>query len=187
MNDLYYYRARYYDPNTQRFLSLDPIEFESGDYNFYRYVGNDPVNLVDPSGLTANCPVSPPNINKMWKKYPGPPEVFHCGYDTYLENRNPSKNDPIAECVYDENKKLVDSKHKYKGCRGTPDQYTAGNWTSFNGLEEKWNHTVNDSGGIVAHGWEAFKESRSREWDLFEHEVSAKYDELSKYLTHIFN
>jgi len=50
-HDLYYYRARYYDPNTQRFLSLDPIGFEAGDFNFYRYVGNDPINFVDPSGL----------------------------------------------------------------------------------------------------------------------------------------
>ncbi|MDO6826577.1 RHS repeat-associated core domain-containing protein [Poseidonibacter sp. 1_MG-2023] len=35
---------------TQRFLSLDPIEFLSGDFNFYRYVGNEPVNFTDPSG-----------------------------------------------------------------------------------------------------------------------------------------
>ena len=52
-SDLYYYRARYYDPNTQRFLSSDPIEFEAGDFNFYRYVSNDPVNFVDPSGLES--------------------------------------------------------------------------------------------------------------------------------------
>ena len=49
-DDLYYYRARYYDPTTQRFLSEDPIGFNSGDYNFYRYVGNTPVNLTDPTG-----------------------------------------------------------------------------------------------------------------------------------------
>ena len=49
-DDLYYYRARYYDPHTQRFISQDPIEFAAGDYNFYRYVFNDPVNLTDPSG-----------------------------------------------------------------------------------------------------------------------------------------
>ncbi len=52
--DLYYYRARYYDPNTARFLSEDPIEFLSGDFNFYRYVGNDPVNFIDPLGLAAS-------------------------------------------------------------------------------------------------------------------------------------
>jgi RHS repeat-associated protein len=50
-DDLYYYSARYYDPNMQRFLSLDPIGFEAGDFNFYRYAGGDPVNFRDPSGL----------------------------------------------------------------------------------------------------------------------------------------
>jgi RHS repeat-associated protein len=50
-DDLYYYRARYYDPTTQRFLSEDPIGLDAGDMNFYRYVGNSPVNLVDPQGL----------------------------------------------------------------------------------------------------------------------------------------
>ncbi len=49
--DLYYYRARYYDPSVGRFISSDPIEFLAGDTNFYRYVGGDPVNFVDPSGL----------------------------------------------------------------------------------------------------------------------------------------
>jgi len=47
---LYYYRARYYDPATGRFLQEDPIGFGAGDLNLYRYVFNDPVNRVDPSG-----------------------------------------------------------------------------------------------------------------------------------------
>ncbi|WP_353928958.1 Ig-like domain-containing protein [Okeanomitos corallinicola TIOX110] len=50
---LYYYRARYYDANTGRFLSEDPIGFAGGDVNLYRYVFNSPVNLNDPSGETA--------------------------------------------------------------------------------------------------------------------------------------
>jgi RHS repeat-associated protein len=48
---LYYYRARYYDANTGRFISKDPIGFSAGDANLYRYVGNNPVNWVDPEGL----------------------------------------------------------------------------------------------------------------------------------------
>jgi RHS repeat-associated protein len=50
---LYHYRARTYDPTTGRFLQEDPVGFEGGDYNLYRYVLNDPVNLVDPFGLFA--------------------------------------------------------------------------------------------------------------------------------------
>jgi len=49
---LYYYRARYYDPQIGRFLSDDPIRF-GGGVNFYRYVYNSPAGLVDPMGLSA--------------------------------------------------------------------------------------------------------------------------------------
>jgi len=48
---LYYYRARYYHPVLQRFMSEDPIGFAGGDVNLYAYVGNAPVNFVDPLGL----------------------------------------------------------------------------------------------------------------------------------------
>ncbi len=45
-----HYRARVYDPDTGRFLQEDPVWFAAGDMNIYRYVGNNPVNFVDPSG-----------------------------------------------------------------------------------------------------------------------------------------
>ena len=48
---LYYYRARYYDAENGRFISEDPIAFEAGDANLYRYVGNNPGNGTDPMGL----------------------------------------------------------------------------------------------------------------------------------------
>lgn len=49
---LYYYRARYYDPMEGRFISKDPIGFDGGDVNLYGYVQNNPINWVDPSGLS---------------------------------------------------------------------------------------------------------------------------------------
>jgi len=48
---LYYYRARYYDPGTGRFLNEDPITF-GGGINFYRYGGNNPLSGIDPLGLS---------------------------------------------------------------------------------------------------------------------------------------
>lgn len=64
---LYYYRARYYDPEAGRFIGKDPIGFAGGDVNVYGYVdsvgkpltetnlyaytGNSPVNRIDPLGL----------------------------------------------------------------------------------------------------------------------------------------
>jgi RHS repeat-associated protein len=48
---LYYYRARYFNPEIGRFIEEDPIEFASGDTNFYRYVGNSPLDRTDPSGM----------------------------------------------------------------------------------------------------------------------------------------
>ncbi len=50
-----YYRTRYYDPYSQKFLSEDPIGFLGGDINLYRYVRNHPLSEADPSG---NGPVS---------------------------------------------------------------------------------------------------------------------------------
>jgi RHS repeat-associated protein len=47
---LYYYRARWYDPKVGRFISEDPIGM-AGGINQFAYVGNNPQNGKDPSGL----------------------------------------------------------------------------------------------------------------------------------------
>ncbi len=48
--DLLYYGFRYYNPETGRWLSRDPIA-ERGGFNLYGFVGNDGVNRVDLLGL----------------------------------------------------------------------------------------------------------------------------------------
>ena len=47
---LYYFRARWYDPVTGRWLSNDPIGI-SGGLNQYVFCNNNPVNFSDPTGL----------------------------------------------------------------------------------------------------------------------------------------
>ncbi len=55
---LYYYRARYYDPEVGRFLSRDPLGLAAGP-NLYAYVENSPTNYLDPSGQIVSSVVCP--------------------------------------------------------------------------------------------------------------------------------
>ena len=62
---LYYYRARYYNPNWGRFISEDPAGFRGGS-NLYRYVGNNPASRRDPLGLwTVQIGIGG-NVNIGW-------------------------------------------------------------------------------------------------------------------------
>ncbi len=51
LTGLYYMRARFYDPQTGRFVSQDPIKLQGLDANLYRYVGNNPFRATDRTGL----------------------------------------------------------------------------------------------------------------------------------------
>ncbi len=50
---LQYNRARWYDSNTGRWLTQDPLGFDAGDSNLYRYANNQPDIATDPSGLQS--------------------------------------------------------------------------------------------------------------------------------------
>jgi RHS repeat-associated protein len=60
--DLYYLRARYYDPEIGRFWSKDPFAgwtVEAQSLNRYPYVLNNPVRWVDPTGLACDDDLAP--------------------------------------------------------------------------------------------------------------------------------
>jgi len=79
---VYFYRARYFDPAVGRFLSEDPMRFFESP-NFYAYVENNSLNLIDTSGLQAqrpgNLPLGTP------QQYWGP---FSDGFNEALNRLN---------------------------------------------------------------------------------------------------
>jgi RHS repeat-associated protein len=56
---VWYYKARVYEPELGRFLQPDPIGYPGG-MNLYAYVGNDPINWLDPLGL---CPLGEKDVS----------------------------------------------------------------------------------------------------------------------------
>ena len=58
--------ARDYEAATRRWTAKDPIRFGGGDTNLFAYVGNDPVESVDPEGLQSDKTVS---WMEFWVKF----------------------------------------------------------------------------------------------------------------------
>jgi RHS repeat-associated protein len=75
---LYGYRARFYSPRLQRFVSEDPLGLNAG-MNVYAYTQNQPTRFTDPFGLqTYNRTAGP-----VWSKPEGGPEPFCVPPATY--------------------------------------------------------------------------------------------------------
>jgi RHS repeat-associated protein len=102
-DELYYYRARYYDAQMQRFISVDPIELESQDFNWYRYVGNSPVNLVDPYGLDWLENLSDlwdAGLYDSWKAKKAAEKAFELARKSKLPGVHNGKQDAFRHCVW---------------------------------------------------------------------------------------
>ena len=79
-------RARIYDPVTQRWITQDPLGFDAGDSNLYRYVNNSPMDNVDPSGYdrqpNSESKSEESGGTRHLAKYAKPPKVDKSRRDT---------------------------------------------------------------------------------------------------------
>ncbi|MEL7296398.1 MAG: RHS repeat-associated core domain-containing protein, partial [Pseudomonadota bacterium] len=76
----HYNYFRYYNPLTGRYLSADPIGLNGG-LNRYAYAGNNPVNAIDPYGLSPYTPYTNPMTGRP---YGDEPPLDWTGFDEYV-------------------------------------------------------------------------------------------------------
>jgi RHS repeat-associated protein len=101
--NLYDYRNRVYSAELGRFLQSDPIHFDAGDGNLYRYVANSPTLQTDPFGLWASasgnhhnaCPVCNDGETKT------SPVVEPCGIRLVFVHRLPVPMPNYKNCKQD--------------------------------------------------------------------------------------
>lgn len=96
-----YYRARYYDSSSGRFIGEDPIRWAS-NVNFFAYVHNRTASATDPFGLDDRCPSWVPDwVCNLWKGPKGP--IFKTCICTRTERTPkpyPKPGSGIKVCVY---------------------------------------------------------------------------------------
>ncbi|MDR1479482.1 MAG: RHS repeat-associated core domain-containing protein, partial [Planctomycetaceae bacterium] len=74
------YRNRFYHVGLGRFVNRDPIGYEGGDENLYRYVFNSAINLFDEYGL---IPIALPVVCAACATCLGPAAVLCRGQNTW--------------------------------------------------------------------------------------------------------
>jgi len=113
--ELQYNRARYYDATIGRWISQDPLGFEAGDSNLYRYVNNRPTQFTDPSGLITydDLPINSGNYDAhFWGQLrKNSPAVYdavvkygeHTHYNVHhmLEIRSRTNGELLARRLWD--------------------------------------------------------------------------------------
>jgi len=74
---VYSFRHREYSPTLGKWLQIDPIGVDASDPNLYRYVENNPIRSVDPTGLYLGFPeptpkpITPPPLQPIPPQFGG--------------------------------------------------------------------------------------------------------------------
>ena len=113
---------RYYDPSAGRFLTRDPIGYEGG-VNLYAHVNNDPVNVVDPSGLQGRTPQN----SRQFSDPTSSIRIIDTGGDTALER---NRSEILRRIEFMVNSGSCNAAFRRAG-RPTPFELVAGGMSRF--------------------------------------------------------
>jgi RHS repeat-associated protein len=105
---LYYYGARYYEPVISVWLSVDPLASDYPSWSPYNYTMDNPINLVDPTGMGPEDWVQNADGNIYWDDNATSQETTKEG-ETYLgknvlvgtHNRDANGNEPVNSATFD--------------------------------------------------------------------------------------
>ncbi|HEV2233471.1 MAG TPA: RHS repeat-associated core domain-containing protein [Terriglobia bacterium] len=156
---LYYYRARYYDPSTGRFLSEDPIRM-GGGVDFYAYVRNNPVVRNDPTGLIHQAWTEEPFDGRLHSDPGAGLEVLCTNPKTlardigWLEHSIAVRSEEIDRLGQDADKEHIDRLYaeeatltRCKNCRDRdkkPEQILDPTWEAVKGSVKKLGNEIID-------------------------------------------
>ena len=157
-DNLYLVHARVYDPQSQRWLSQDPMGFDAGDSNLYRYVNNSPVNGVDPSGneLFALSFNAASRARQSLDSYGIKTAIYQLPASRGAEGTSPDLYRPIPNLPADAQKGYLYYLTPTNGLPGTAPNFETDGYAKnlYNGLKSYTFHTLTyATGGVPQKFW----------------------------------
>ena len=161
---LYFYRARYYDPQSGRFIVRDPIGFAGGDINLYAYVWNNPVNWRDPLGIYGYSVHFDDTQTMALQTGFNPRRAYELAkYSNAVDEKYPVWSYENRLKWHFTTKERVDELLQKAYSTGSNKDFGE----ALHVLQDYYSHTLQGYGPVLGHGWTGEPDDPATNWDLY--------------------